>query len=68
MVTTEESSGLTEEQKVDKWRFDEFDKLLPGFDAEIIMELVNNHDISSHDLENLLENGCDPHLAVKILI
>lgn len=68
MVVTEDTSVETEEQKVDRWRHESFAELLPGFSAEIVDLLATNLEVSPHDLEYLLEKGCDPELAVKILI
>jgi len=68
MSATEVDVGSTEDERVEKWRLERFSELLPDTSEEFIQLLSTNHEIAPADLSRLLENGCSPDLAIKILI
>jgi hypothetical protein len=56
----------TEVDKVNGWRKEQFQKLLPDVSENRIDDLVASTS-SPHDLDDLLEKKCPPDLAIRIL-
>lgn len=56
----------TETERVERWRADEL--VRAGYDAEPAAELARRHDVDLHHAAGLLEQGCTPELALKILL
>lgn len=62
------SQTLSEPENVLWNRFGRFKELLPEIDEECIKELAAaTKEVYPSDMEKLLEAGCPPELAVKIL-
>jgi hypothetical protein len=57
----------TEQDKIRKWNRENFKRILPEEESEVIDTLVSN-EVSYHDLERLIDLGCDKKLAVQILV
>jgi hypothetical protein len=69
MVVKEvEYSELPESEKIDHWRRERFKELVPDSPEEYIDLLSSTHDIAPSDLQSLLDKGCPPQLAIRILI
>jgi hypothetical protein len=56
----------TEQERIERWRADEL--IRAGFDPEQAMTLAMRHDIDLHTAASLLERGCPPDLALRILL
>lgn len=70
MLTAEDKASplLPEHERVLWNRFERFKELLPDIEEECWKELAKaTTEVSPHDVEKLLEAGCPPELAVKIL-
>jgi hypothetical protein len=48
-----------------RWRRDQL--LAAGFEPRVAFALARNHHYDLHALIELVEHGCPPHLAVRIL-
>ena len=62
---TEESAALQETASVVAWRRARLRKA--GFDTELAEELSRESDVDLHALIKLVERGCPPPLAARIL-
>lgn len=63
-------SLLPEPERVLWNRFDRFRELLPDIEEDCIKELaaaVTQVEVSPSNMKQLLESGCPPEIAVKIL-
>ena len=72
MATKEKKSDrpkptVTEQDKVNGWRKEQFTRMLPGMDEKRIDDLVSSTS-TPHDLQKLLGKECPPDLAIKILV
>ena len=56
----------TEIERVEHWRAAALEKA--GFDAVSAVELAARHDVDLHRALALVESGCPPETAVRILI
>jgi len=56
----------TEWDKVERWRAEALEKV--GYDLTSALELASRHDVDLHQAVELVEAGCPPELAVKILL
>ena len=56
----------TEQERVERWRTEEF--LRAGFDPGAASELAARFDIDLHAAVELLDRGCAPELALRILL
>ncbi|HEU6446169.1 MAG TPA: hypothetical protein VFL61_14030 [Gaiellaceae bacterium] len=56
----------TELEKIERWRAEEL--VRAGFGTRAAGRLAARHDIDLHRAVGLLEQGCPPELAVKILL
>ena len=63
-----------EADAISEWRGERFYNALKGAgltDDQItvtILETLVNSNVSPHDLEGLIEKGCDPETAIRILV
>jgi hypothetical protein len=55
----------TEWDKVERWRAEALEKV--GYDLVSALELAARHDVDLHQAVELVEAGCPPDLALKIL-
>ena len=56
----------TELERIERWRADELIRV--GYDATQAMSLAVRHDVDLHLAAELLERGCPPDLALRILL
>ncbi|HUK44506.1 MAG TPA: hypothetical protein VLV28_04355 [Gaiellaceae bacterium] len=56
----------TEWDKVERWRAEALEKV--GYDLSSALELAGRHDVDLHQAVELVEAGCPPELALKILL
>jgi len=56
----------TELERIERWRAQEL--MRAGYDAESAMALAARHDVDLHRAAELLQRGCPPELALKILL
>jgi hypothetical protein len=56
----------TEQERVERWRAEEL--LRAGFDPDGAMELACRLEIDLHAAIELVDRGCPPELALKILL
>lgn len=83
MLRTESTSGIrtfhlmqmdtaqidlidSEEERVIEWREQELTRA--GYTAAAARALARRHDVDLHKAVDLLRSGCDPELAVRILL
>ena len=65
-MTTAEVREGTELERIERWRRDALERA--GYPAEAAKQIARRHDIDLHEAIGLLERGCTPELAVKILL
>jgi hypothetical protein len=56
----------TEQERVERWRAEEL--LRAGFDPGAANELAGRLDIDLHTATELIDRGCPPDLALRILL
>ena len=56
----------TELDKIERWRTEELERA--GYGTRAAERLATRHDIDLHLAVGLLEQGCSPELAIKILL
>jgi hypothetical protein len=56
----------TELERIELWRTEEL--VRAGFSRRAAGRLASRHDVDLHRAVQLLQRGCDPELALKILI
>jgi hypothetical protein len=66
MSATEVHIVETEAEKVERWRAEALEKV--GYDLESALELAARPDVDLHRAVNLVESGCPPELALRILL
>ncbi len=66
MSATELHIVETEAEKVERWRAEALEKV--GYDLASALELAARSDVDLHLAVHLVESGCPPELALKILL
>jgi hypothetical protein len=66
MSTTELQIVETEAERVERWRAEALEKV--GYDPESAMQLAARNDVDLHHAVELVEAGCPPELALRILL
>jgi hypothetical protein len=61
-----ELHDVTELERVEGWRLEELTRA--GYPAEAAAQIAARHDIDLHRAIKLLEQGCPPEVAAKILL
>jgi hypothetical protein len=56
----------TELERIEHWRAEELKRA--GFSPRAAGRLASRHDVDLHRAVELLERGCSPELALKILL
>jgi len=56
----------TEQQQIELWRTEELERA--GYSRRAAGRLAARHDVDLHQAVRLLERGCSPELALKILL
>lgn len=57
---------LTELERIQTWRAGELERA--GYDADSAATIAARHDVDLHAATALLEAGCSPDLALRILL
>ena len=65
-MSTIDVSDRSELEQVERWRATELERA--GYSAEGAARLASRHDVDLHRAVQLVENGCPPELALKILL
>jgi hypothetical protein len=55
-----------ERDRVERWRAEALERA--GYDADSAAALASRHDVDLHLAMDLLEQGCEPELALRILL
>ena len=58
--------GDTEQQLIELWRAEELERA--GYSHRAAGRLATSHDVDLHQAVRLLQRGCSPELALKILL
>jgi hypothetical protein len=66
MSATELPVIETEAEKVERWRIEALEKV--GYDLESALQLAARSDVDLHEAVELVESGCTPELALRILL
>ena len=66
MSATELHIVETEAEKVERWRAEALEKV--GYDLVSALQLAARPDVDLHRAVNLVESGCPPELALRILL
>jgi hypothetical protein len=66
MSATELQIVETEAERVERWRVEALEKV--GYDPESAMQLAARPDVDLHQAVELVEAGCTPELALRILL
>lgn len=65
-MTAAETEIRDETELVEAWRAEQLE--LAGYGAAAAAELAARHDVDLHVALEMLEHGCSPELALKILL
>jgi hypothetical protein len=66
MAATELHIEETENDRIERYRAEELEKV--GYDPISAVELAARHDVDLHQAISLIERGCPPETAVRILL
>jgi hypothetical protein len=66
MAAAELIKQETEQERIERWRAEELERA--GFEASAASLLATRADVDLHDAIDLLRNGCEPELALQILL
>jgi hypothetical protein len=66
MATADVLFDETEEQRIERWRCDELERA--GYDRGSAAQLARRSDVDLHMAVKLIQRGCSPELALKILL
>jgi hypothetical protein len=66
MPTTEIHVPDNELERVEQWRAEELERV--GYPAQAAAEIAARLDVDLHFAADLVENGCPPETAVRILL
>jgi hypothetical protein len=61
-----EETRETEQERVERWRAEALEKV--GYDVVSAAQLAVRHDVDLHRAIGLVERGCDPEVALRILL
>jgi hypothetical protein len=65
-MSTIDVSDKNELEQVERWRATELERA--GYPADAATRIARRHDVDLHRAIALVENGCPPELALKILL
>jgi hypothetical protein len=65
-MSTIDVSDRNELEQVERWRATELERA--GYSADAATRIARRHDVDLHRAIALVENGCPPELALKILL
>ena len=66
MAAAELTKQETEQERIERWRAEELERA--GFEASAASLLAARADVDLHYAIDLLRNGCQPELALQILL
>ena len=66
MHAAEVNLSESELERVERWRAKELERA--GYDERSARQLATRHDVDLHLAVELLERGCSPQLALRILL
>ena len=66
MPATELQPSESEQQRIERWRSDMLERA--GYSSDDAAELATRADVDLHQAMALLENGCPPEVALRILL
>lgn len=66
MAAAETIERVPEIERVERWRVEEL--LRAGYDQAGAEVIATRHDVDLHRAVDLVRRGCEPELAVKILL
>lgn len=66
MSATEADPLEAESKRVERWRAEALEKV--GYDSAAALELAGRSDVDLHRAIELVEQGCPPELALRILL
>jgi hypothetical protein len=66
MSATELNPTESESDRVERWRAEALERV--GYDAVSALELAARSDVDLHRAIALVEQGCPPELALRILV
>jgi len=66
IAATELQTVDTESERVERWRAEALERA--GYDIASALELAARNDVDLHQAIDLVESGCSPDLAVRILL
>lgn len=66
MPATEIPVEETELERIERWRSEELERA--GYGAQAAAEIAARHDVDLHTATDLLEQGCPPETALRILL
>ena len=58
--------AVTEQERIERWRAEELERA--GYAPEAAAMLAGRHDVDLHFAVALVERGCEPELALRILL
>jgi hypothetical protein len=65
-AATEIQIQETERERVEKWRAEALERV--GYDSTSAALLATQHDVDLHLAIELVERGCPPEVAIRILL
>jgi hypothetical protein len=66
MAAAETITSETERERIERWRAGELERA--GYEPAAASLLAGRTDVDLHYAIDLLRNGCDPELALQILL
>jgi hypothetical protein len=66
MPAAEDVQIQTETERIEQWRVHELERA--GYSPEAALELAVRQDVDLHLAVELVENGCAPEIALRILL
>ena len=65
-MTAAEVYHRAEIERIEAWRMEELERA--GYSIDAAAELAARHDIDLHTATDLVERGCPPDIALRILL
>ena len=66
MAAAETTTSDTEQERIERWRAGELERA--GYEPAAASLLASRNDVDLHSAIDLLRNGCEPELALQILL
>jgi hypothetical protein len=66
MAAAETTTIESEQERIERWRADELERA--GYEPSAASLLAGRGDVDLHDAIALVRNGCNPELALQILL